>query len=101
VDYNHMQSYGTTAEVLPLEPLAGKWRAFGFAAEEVDGHDPAQLEAALARIPFQPGRPSVIICHTVKGRGVSFMENAPAWHHKNRATDEEIAAIRAELGEVS
>lgn len=97
VDYNHMQSYGTTAEVLPLDPLADKWRAFGFAAEEVDGHDLVQLESALARLPFQSGRPSVLVCHTVKGKGVSFMEGDPAWHHKNRATDAEIAAIRAEL----
>jgi transketolase len=100
VDCNHMQSYGSTAEVLPLDPLADKWRAFGIAAEEVDGHDPDRLEAALARVPFQPGRPSVLICHTVKGKGVPFMENNPSWHHKNRATDAEIAAVRAALGEV-
>lgn len=97
VDYNHFQSYGTTAEVLELDPLGDKWRAFGFAVEEVDGHDVSALRDALSRAPFQAGQPSVIICHTVKGKGVSFLEGNASWHHKNKATDEEIAALLAGL----
>jgi len=97
VDYNHMQSYGSSAEVLPLDPLAAKWQAFGFAAEEVDGHDPAALRAALARTPFQPGQPSVLICHTIKGKGVPFLEGNAKWHHKTRASEAEIQALMTAL----
>jgi transketolase len=93
VDYNKQQSYGSTSEVLELEPFADKWAAFGFAAEEADGHSLPQLRAALGRIPFHPGKPSVIICHTVKGRGVPFAEGNPAWHHKNKVTDEDVQAM--------
>jgi len=97
VDYNHMQSYGPTAEVLPLDPLGAKWEAFGFEVEEVDGHDLDALRAALRRVPFRAGRPSVLICHTVKGKGVPFLEQNAAWHHKSKATDEEIRALLAAL----
>jgi transketolase len=99
VDYNHMQSYGTTREVLDLEPLADKWRAFGFATEEIDGHDVRALRHALGRVPFSAGRPSVLICHTVKGKGVPFLEGNAAWHHRNKVTPEELAALLAPLQE--
>ena len=69
------------------------------AAEEVDGHDVAQLHATLKRTPFNPNKPSVILCHTVKGRGVSFVENNLNWHHKNKVSEEEIGALLAELEE--
>jgi len=98
VDYNKQQSYGTTYEVLDLEPFADKWRAFGFAVEEVDGHGVAQLRAALQRTPFDPGKPSAIICHTIKGKGVSYVENNLNWHHKNKITAAEIQSLLAELG---
>jgi transketolase len=97
VDYNKQQSYGTTYEVLDLEPYADKWRAFGFAVEEVDGHDVAQLREALGRMPLEPGKPSALICHTLKGKGVSFVENNLNWHHKNKPTAEEVRALLAEL----
>jgi len=97
VDYNKQQSYSTTYEVLDLEPFAAKWRAFGFAVEEVDGHSVDALRAALRRVPFDPGRPSAIICHTIKGKGVSFVENNLAWHHKNKVTPEEIQSLLAAL----
>ena len=97
VDYNHMQSYGPTAEVLPLDPLGAKWAAFGFAVAEVDGHDPAALRAVLGRTPLEPGRPSAIICHTVKGKGVPFLEGNAKWHHKTKASEQEISALRAAL----
>ena len=97
-DYNKQQSYGTTYEVLDLDPLADKWRAFGFAAEEVDGHDVPALRAALKRTPLDPDKPSIIICHTVKGKGISFVENNLNWHHKTKITDEEMASLMKELG---
>ncbi len=98
VDYNKMQSYGTTTEVLDLEPFADKWRAFGFAVEEVDGHDVPALRAVLSRVPFRPDTPSAIICHTVKGRGVSFVEHNAHWHHKGAPTEAELRGLYAELG---
>ena len=97
VDYNKQQSYGTTSEVLELEPFGDKWRAFGFAVKEVDGHDINQLRGLLGKLPLAAGKPSSIICHTVKGRGVSFVEKNFSWHHKNRVTDEELTALLSEL----
>jgi transketolase len=99
VDYNKQQSYGTTYEVLDMDPLGDKWRAFGFAVEEVDGHSVTALRAALARTPFHADRPSIIICHTIKGKGISFVENNLKWHHKTKITDEEMLSLMKELGE--
>jgi transketolase len=95
VDYNKLQSYGPTREVQDLEPLADKWRAFGFVTHEVDGHDVAALRRILIRLPFQTGRPSALICHTVKGKGIPFAEGRADWHHKSRLSSEMIAAISA------
>ncbi len=97
IDYNKQQSYSTTYEVLDLEPFGDKWRAFGFAVEEVDGHDVHQLRAVLKRVPFEPNKPSAIICHTIKGKGVSFVENNLTWHHKNKVSEEEVKSLLAEL----
>lgn len=97
VDYNKQQSYSTTYEVLDMEPFADKWRAFGFAAEEVDGHNVEQLRSTLKRVPFDPNKPSVILCHTIKGKGISFVENNLNWHHKNKVSPEEVASLLAEL----
>jgi len=97
VDYNKQQSYSTTYEVLDLEPFADKWRAFGFGVQEVDGHDVGALRAALSRTPFDPHRPSALVCHTIKGKGVSFVENNLNWHHKNKVTPDEVNALMAEL----
>jgi len=96
VDYNKLQAFGWVKEVLDLEPLADKWRAFGWAVREIDGHDFAQIEEALLSIPFEPGRPSCIVAHTVKGKGISFMENQLAWHYKNPDAEELCQAL-AEL----
>ena len=82
VDYNKIQALGRTSEVLNLEPLADKWRSFGWSTEEVDGHDLRQIMNALEGIPFERGKPSVIVAHTVKGKGVSFMEDKLLWHYK-------------------
>lgn len=97
VDYNKQQSYGTTYEVLDLEPLADKWRAFGFGVEEADGHNVGELRAKLRQAPFRPGRPSILICHTIKGKGVSFVENNLNWHHKTKISSEEEQLLMAEL----
>ncbi len=93
VDYNKLQSYGPVAEVWDLEPLAAKWTAFGFDCTEVDGHDVAGLQEALS-LPSPSQRPRAIIAHTVKGRGVSFAEGDPTWHHKSNLKPEELDALR-------
>ncbi|MFC2001732.1 transketolase [Chloroflexota bacterium] len=97
VDYNKIQSFGTVKTVLDLEPLAGKWQAFGWSVREIDGHDFDQIETALNSVPFRPGQPSCIIAHTVKGKGVSFMENQLAWHYQS-PNDEQLHRALAELG---
>lgn len=93
VDYNKQQSYGAVAEVIPLEPLADKWRAFGFACAEVDGHDPEALRALLASLPLERGKPSAVICHTVKGKGFPSIEGDLGWHHKSKVTPESVAPL--------
>lgn len=96
VDYNKIQSFGMVKDVLDLDPLAGKWQAFGWATRDIDGHDFDQIENALLSVPFEPGRPSCIIAHTVKGKGVSFMEGQLAWHYKH-PSDKELQQALAEL----
>lgn len=96
VDYNKLQSLASVEETLGLEPFADKWRAFGWSIGEVDGHNHAQLLAAFERLPFSHGRPSVVIAHTTKGKGVSFMENQVAWHYRTPLGAQFDAAI-AEL----
>ncbi len=93
VDYNKLQSYGRVADVWDLEPLAAKWNAFGFDCTEVDGHDVVSLQEALS-LPSSSQRPRAIIAHTVKGRGVSFAEGDPTWHHKSNLKPEELDALR-------
>lgn len=101
VDYNKIQSSGTTAEILDLEPLAEKWRAFGFGTVEVDGHDVAALRAVLRAAPVAAGRPTAIICHTVKGKGIPFAENDAKWHHKASLKREVIADMVRALESVA
>lgn len=98
VDYNKHQSHGSTSEVQELEPFADKWRSFGFAVKEVDGHAVADLEKAFAAAPFAERKPSVLICHTVKGKGVPFTENNLSWHHKSGFGAEEIDRLLNALG---
>jgi transketolase len=94
VDYNKLQGFGNVKDILDLHPLAEKWRAFRWAVREIDGHDHAQIENALAAVPFEPGRPSVVIANTVKGKGVSYMENELAWHYKSPNTEQLDEALR-------
>jgi len=99
VDYNKHQSYASTKEVQDLEPFADKWRSFGFAVREVDGHDVPALRETFKSLPFAGDKPSAVICHTVKGKGVSFAENNMKWHHKNKVTDQEVDALLAAIEE--
>jgi len=98
IDYNKIQSLGTVKEVLSLEPFAEKWRSFGWAVQEIDGHDLDQIERTLASVPFESGRPTCIIAHTVKGKGVSFMEHTVLWHYR-APNSAELADALAELGD--
>ena len=96
VDYNHMQSLDFVQNTLALEPFEAKWRDFGWRAESVDGHDTVALEAALRRAGENAGggKPSVILAHTVKGKGVSFMENNILWHYRTPQGEEYEAALK-------
>jgi transketolase len=96
VDYNKIQAYGKVSEVLGLEPLADKWQAFNWKVHEIDGHDCGQIEEALKSVPWEPDRPSCVIAHTIKGKGVSFMENQLAWHYKS-PNEEQLQQALAEL----
>ena len=97
VDYNKIQSLDLVSNTLALEPFADKWRAFGWHVAEVDGHDHDALLAALDVPAGGRGQPSVVICHTTKGKGVSFMENQVLWHYRTPQGDEYLDA-RTELG---
>jgi len=82
VDYNKIQSLGSVREVLELGPLAEKFRAFRWAVKEIDGHNHDEIRAALRQLPFARGRPSCLVAHTVKGKGVDYMENQLLWHYR-------------------
>lgn len=97
VDRNMIQIDGYTEEVMSLEPYKSKWESFGWVVKEIDGHNFSQIIRALESTPFKFGKPSLIIANTVKGKGISFMENNPEWH--GRALKDEYAAIaRREVG---
>lgn len=97
VDYNKVQSAGPTREIQDLEPLMDKWKAFNFAATEVDGHDVAALRTVFRRLPLAPDKPSAVICHTVKGKGLPFAENDANWHHKAKIPPELVADMYTAL----
>ena len=99
VDYNKLQLDGPTEVVMPLEPLADKWRSFNWSVDEIDGHDIEQIIQAVARTKANSDVPHVIIAHTVKGKGVSFMENEAGWHGKC-PSDDDLTCCLAELEDV-
>jgi len=107
VDRNQLQISGRTEEVCRLEPLTEKFQAFGWAVRDVDGHDVTALADVLAAVPFEPGKPNVVIARTVKGKGVSFMENDPKWHHgvpsdsQYEQAQQELAGRLQEVGRES
>lgn len=94
VDRNRLQQGDRTENTVRLDPLADKWSAFGWVVEEVDGHDHAALLDVYNRLPLAPGKPSCIIANTIKGKGVSFMEDKAGWHHRIPTADELAQAIR-------
>ena len=96
VDRNRLQQGAPTETTMGLDPLPDKFAAFGWAVREVDGNDPAALLETFTAVPFEAGRPNCIIANTIKGKGVSFMENAAGWHHRI-PTDEEYALAVVEL----
>ncbi|MBI2264652.1 MAG: transketolase [Armatimonadetes bacterium] len=94
IDYNKWQATGRSDEVTALAPLSRKWESFGWSAYEVDGHDIHALKARLGEVPDGSGRPVAVIAHTVKGKGVSFMEDDNNWHYRIPNEDELKAALR-------
>jgi transketolase len=97
VDYNKWQATGRSNEVLQLGPLKDKWAAAGWSAVEVDGHDIGRLTDLFTRVPDGSGRPVAIIANTVKGKGVSFMEDNNDWHYRS-PNDADLLNARRELG---
>lgn len=97
VDSNKMQSYGPVADVLDLEPLAAKFAAFGCAVREADGHDVVDLRRSFSDLPADAGKPTAILCHTVKGKGIAMCENDASWHHKASFKAELAAKMRTAL----
>lgn len=98
IDYNKLQSLDTVENTLGLEPLVDKLKAFGWYVHEIDGHDYQQIVGALSSIANE--KPTVIIAHTVKGKGVSFMENRVEWHYKN-PNDEQLKIALEELEDIN
>ncbi len=97
IDYNKIQSFGRTKDILDLDPLADKLEAFRWAVREIDGHNMAVIGDTFRSLPFKPGKPSAVIAHTIKGRGVAEMEDKLAWHYKS-PTSEQVQEAMRELG---
>ena len=90
IDSNKIQSYGFVSEVLDTEPMADKWTSFGFAVKEINGHDVTAIKETFTSLPLDNQKPTALICHTIKGKGFSFAENDPTWHHKSNLSDTDI-----------
>ena len=97
IDRNRIQQGDFTENISRMDPLGARWAAFGFAIDEVDGHDHAALLNRLHKLPIEAGKPSCIIANTMKGKGYSVAENKPAWHH-GVPTADDLAAAALELG---
>lgn len=97
VDYNSLQAIGKTVEIISMTPFSEKWKSFGWEVHEVNGHDCGELLIKLSNIPVKSGAPTVIIARTIKGKGVSFMENQVMWHARP-VTEKEFEQAMGELG---
>ena len=97
VDFNKWQATGRSQEVMALDSLVDKWRAFGWDTHEIDGHDISAILSALSNFPSACSKPTAIIAHTVKGKGVSFMEDDNNWHYRI-PTEDEVLKSKEELG---
>lgn len=96
IDYNTLQITGPTAEVCNTDPVDKKFEAFGWRVQHVDGHDLGAMKQMFEAVPFSSGKPSLVIAHTIKGKGISFMENVIQWHH-GVPTEEQYALAMQEL----
>jgi transketolase len=97
IDHNKLQAMDRLDKIVSLSPLAEKWRAFGWEVRGIDGHDIPRLEETFRALPFSAGKPNLVIAHTVKGKGVSFMENVPIWHYR-LPNEQEMRLACRELG---
>ena len=97
VDFNKWQATGRSREVLALDPLAEKFKSFGWDVHELDGHDHQQILNAVNGVSVRQDRPTMVVAHTVKGKGISFMEDDNNWHYRV-PTSEEVKLAKAELG---
>jgi transketolase len=88
VDYNKWQATGRSNEIMALQPLVQKWQAFGWSASEIDGHDLNALVKALGNVPDGTGKPIALVAHTVKGKGIPFMEDDNNWHYRSPDANE-------------
>lgn len=95
VDYNKLQAMDILENIVKMKPLAEKWKAFGWAVQEIDGHNYKEIKDAL--LTRQPGKPVMVLAHTIKGKGVSFMENIPIWHYR-MPNEDELQVLMQELG---
>ncbi len=98
LDYNKMQSDDLNRNISEIEPLADKWRAFGWRVDEIDGHDFDQMERAFASFHNESDRPTLILAHTLKGKGVSYMEGLPNWHGSVALSDDDLERALRDLG---
>lgn len=94
IDYNKLQSLTQVSETIALEPFVDKWAAFNWSVLEVDGHDHSAINSTFSNLPNKEGRPTVIIAHTIKGKGVSFMENSVLWHYRTARREEFDSALK-------
>ncbi len=105
IDYNKLQAMDKIENIVGIEPLVDKWKAFGWAVSQVDGHDLKDLCQIFEKIPLCKGSPTLVIAHTLKGKGISFMENVPIWHYRMPNSQEMQVAckdlgLRYESGEI-
>ena len=98
IDYNKMQSDDLNENIMGLEPLADKWKSFNWHVLEIDGHDFDDIEKAFNQARATKNKPTVIIAHTIKGKGVSYMEGSPAWHGSLKLSNEDLSHALLELG---
>jgi transketolase len=98
IDYNQLQSFGRVEDVLDLEPFTDKWEAFGWSVRSIDGHNHRAIGGCLGNVPFEVGRPTLVIARTVKGKGVPFMEDRLEWHYRSpnaRQLDEALDILES------
>jgi transketolase len=94
IDRNQLQITGTTEEVMNMESLEKKFSAFGYAVRQVDGNSVTELASILGSVPFESGKPNLILANTIKGKGISYMENNPIWHHRVPSDSEYQLALK-------